>query len=42
MFNTDTHRFNKALTLLSGFTYNDKPAESTAKSNLTDIFGNQL
>ena len=40
--NTDTHRFNKALTLLSGFTYNDKPTENTTSSNLTDIYGNQL
>lgn len=40
-FNTDAHQFRNALRYLSGFTYNDKPAE-TPTSNLTDIYGNQL
>ena len=41
LFNTDPHRFRNALTYLSGFTYNDKPTESSTTSNLTDIYGDK-
>ena len=41
-FNNDAHRFRKAVSLLSGFAYNDKTKSNETPANLTDIFGDKV